>query len=297
MTQALSAQSSREAVLTGIACMCGAAGLFTIMDFLIKVMATSGYHTFQILFARSLFALIPVLWILQRAGGFRILRTRNPKLHVLRCLFGTISMICFFTAYKYLPVSGVVALGFSAPLFMTALSGVLGGDKVRLVHWLAVSAGFAGVLYIVQPGGDSFTLWSLLPVIGAFTYAIVSVLIRRIGNSEPSVVTVFYFTSFTTLLGAASLPFIGIWPTSFHDVAVMVGVGLIGGVAQVLMTRAFTLAPVSVVGPFDYTAMLWAVGIEAVVLGVLPTQAVVTGSAIVIASGLYILYREARVAK
>ncbi|MCK6442070.1 DMT family transporter [Elstera cyanobacteriorum] len=297
MTQALSAQSSREAVLTGIACMCGAAGLFTIMDFLIKVMATSGYHTFQILFARSLFALIPVLWILQRAGGFRILRTRNPKLHALRCLFGTISMICFFTAYKYLPVSGVVALGFSAPLFMTALSGVLGGDKVRLVHWLAVSAGFAGVLYIVQPGGDSFTLWSLLPVIGAFTYAIVSVLIRRIGNSEPSVVTVFYFTSFTTLLGAASLPFIGIWPTSFHDVAVMVGVGLIGGVAQVLMTRAFTLAPVSVVGPFDYTAMLWAVGIEAVVLGVLPTQAVVTGSAIVIASGLYILYREARVAK
>ncbi len=297
MTQALSAQSSREAVLTGIACMCGAAGLFTIMDFLIKVMATSGYHTFQILFARSLFALIPVLWILQRAGGFRILRTRNPKLHVLRCLFGTISMICFFTAYKYLPVSGVVALGFSAPLFMTALSGVLGGDKVQLVHWLAVSAGFAGVLYIVQPGGDSFTLWSLLPVIGAFTYAIVSVLIRRIGNSEPSVVTVFYFTSFTTLLGAASLPFIGIWPTSFHDVAVMVGVGLIGGVAQVLMTRAFTLAPVSVVGPFDYTAMLWAVGIEAVVLGVLPTQAVVTGSAIVIASGLYILYREARVAK
>ena len=297
MTQALSAQSSREAVLTGIACMCGAAGLFTIMDFLIKVMATSGYHTFQILFARSLFALIPVLWILQRAGGFRILRTRNPKLHALRCLFGTISMICFFTAYKYLPVSGVVALGFSAPLFMTALSGVLGGDKVRLVHWLAVSAGFAGVLYIVQPGGDSFTLWSLLPVIGAFTYAIVSVLIRRIGNSEPSVVTVFYFTSFTTLLGAASLPFIGIWPTSFYDVAVMVGVGLIGGVAQVLMTRAFTLAPVSVVGPFDYTAMLWAVGIEAVVLGVLPTQAVVTGSAIVIASGLYILYREARVAK
>lgn len=297
MTQALSAQSSREAVLTGIACMCGAAGLFTIMDFLIKVMATSGYHTFQILFARSLFALIPVLWILQRAGGLRILRTRNPKLHALRCLFGTISMICFFTAYKYLPVSGVVALGFSAPLFMTALSGVLGGDKVRLVHWLAVSAGFAGVLYIVQPGGDSFTLWSLLPVIGAFTYAIVSVLIRRIGNSEPSVVTVFYFTSFTTLLGAASLPFIGIWPTSFHDVAVMVGVGLIGGVAQVLMTRAFTLAPVSVVGPFDYTAMLWAVGIEAVVLGVLPTQAVVTGSAIVIASGLYILYREARVAK
>ncbi len=297
MTQALPTQSSREAVLTGIACMCGAAGLFTIMDFFIKVMATSGYHTLQILFARSLFALIPVLWVVQRAGGFRILRSRNPKLHILRCLFGTVSMICFFTAYKHLPVSGVVALGFSAPLFMTALSGVLGGDKVKLIHWLAVIAGFVGVLYIVQPGGDSFTLWSLFPIIGAFTYAIVSVLIRRIGNSEPSVVTVFYFTSFTTLLGIASLPFIGIWPTSFHDFAVMVGVGLIGGVAQVLMTKAFTLAPVSVVGPFDYTAMLWAVGIEAVVLGVLPTQAVVTGSAIVIASGLYILYREARVAK
>lgn len=297
MTQALSAQTSREAVLTGIACMCGASGLFTIMDFLIKVMATSGYHTFQILFARSLFALIPVLWVVQRSGGFRILRSRNPKLHALRCLFGAVSMICFFTAYKYLPVSGVVALAFSAPLFMTALSGVLGGDKVKLAHWLAVMAGFVGVLYIVQPGGDSFTLWSLLPVIGAFTYAIVSVLIRRIGNSEPSVVTVFYFTGFTTLLGAVALPFIGIWPASFHDFAVMVGVGLIGGVAQVLMTRAFTLAPVSVVGPFDYTAMLWAVGIEAIVLGVLPTQAVVTGSAIVIASGLYILYREARVAK
>lgn len=297
MTQALSAAPSREAVLTGIACMCGAAGLFTLMDFLIKVMATSGYHTLQILFARSLFALIPVLWIVQRAGGFRILRTKNPKLHLLRCLFGAVSMVCFFSAYKYLPVSGVVALGFSAPLFMTALSGVLGGDKVHLAHWLAVVAGFAGVLYIVQPGGDSFTIWSLLPVAGAFTYAIVSVLIRRIGSTEPAVVTVFYFTSFTTLLGTLSLPFIGIWPSDLRDFAVMVGIGLIGGVAQVLMTRAFTLAPVSVVGPFDYTAMLWAVAIEALILGILPTQTVVTGSAIVIASGLYILYREARVAK
>ena len=297
MAQVLSAQSSRDAVLTGIACMCGAAGLFTIMDFLIKIMATSGYHTFQILFARSLFAMIPVLWIVQRAGGFRILRTRNPKLHLLRCCFGAVSMICFFTAYKYLPVSGVVALGFSAPLFMTALSGVLGGDKVKLAHWFAVLVGFAGVLYIVQPGGDSFSLWSLLPIGGAMTYAVVSVLIRRIGSTEPAVVTVFYFTSFTTVLGLISLPFIGIWPQSVHDFAVMVGVGLIGGVAQVLMTRAFTLAPVSVVGPFDYTAMLWAVAIEALILGILPTEAVVTGSAIVIASGLYILYREARVAK
>jgi drug/metabolite transporter (DMT)-like permease len=157
--------------------------------------------------------------------------------------------------------------------------------------------GFAGVLYIVQPGGDSFSLWSLLPIGGAMTYAVVSVLIRRIGSTEPAVVTVFYFTSFTTVLGLLALPFIGMWPQSLHDLAVMVGVGLIGGVAQVLMTRAFTLAPVSVVGPFDYTAMLWAVAIEALVLGILPTEAVVTGSAIVIASGLYILYREARVAK
>jgi drug/metabolite transporter (DMT)-like permease len=297
MAQALSAPSSRDAVLTGIACMCGAAGLFTIMDFLIKIMATSGYHTFQILFSRSLFAMIPVLWLVQRAGGFRVLRTRNPKLHLMRCLFGSLSMVCFFTAYKYLPVSGVVALGFSAPLFMAALSGVLGGDRVTLAHWGAVLAGFIGVLYIVEPGGDDFSLWSLLPICGALTYAVVGVLIRKIGNTEPAVVTVFYFTSFTTVLGVISLPFIGTWPHSLYDFAVMIGVGLIGGVAQVLMTRAFTLAPVSVVGPFDYTAILWAVAIEALILGILPTEAVIIGSAIVIASGLYILYREAKVAK
>lgn len=296
MKQVLSAQQSRESVLTGIACICGAAGLFTIMDFLIKIMAMAGYHTFQILFARSFFAFIPVFWVVRQSGGIRILRCRTPIVHAGRCFFGTVSMLCFFIAYKYLPVSGVVALGFSAPLFMTILSGLMSEDKVRSAHWFAVIAGFVGVLYIVQPGSDSFSFWSLCAIAGAFTYAVVSILIRRIGSTEPSVVSVFYFTSFTTLLSLLSLPFIGRLPQNFHDFAVMVGVGLIGGVAQILMTRAFILAPVSVVGPFDYTAILWAVAIEALVLGIFPSLEVLVGSGIVIASGLYILYRETRVA-
>jgi drug/metabolite transporter (DMT)-like permease len=278
----------------GIGMMTGAVGLFTIMDFLVKELANRGYDTWQILFCRSLFALLPVMLVIARSGGLVLLKTRSPMFQLLRGVFGLTSMFCFFHAYKLLPITTVMALGFSAPLFMTALSVVLVGEKVGLHRWSAVIFGFAGVLVMLQPGADSFTTASFWGLAAAVTYALVTILIRRMAGAESSLTIVFYFTALTTLAGGVMLPFVGKMPASGMDAFLMVAIGLLGGLAQMLMTRAFTLAPVAVIGPFDYTAMLWAVLIELFLFAMTPAPHIVIGSVIVIASGLYILHRETR---
>lgn len=281
-----------SSTLRGIVLMCAAVLCFTVMDALIKHLA-GRYPTLQLVFARNVFALIPVIYPLMKGGGFKLLRTRRPVGHALRAVFGLISMCCFFYAYGQLELATVIAIGFSAPLFMTALSVPMLGEPVGWRRWTAVLVGFVGVLIMTRPGVGMLEASALIAVLGAFLYALVVVVIRKLGATEHPATIVLYFTFTSAMVSGAAMPFLWVTPT-LADWPFLIGTGLLGGIAQLTMTRAFMQAPVAVIAPFEYSSMLWAVTLGYFFWGEVPDRWVWAGTVIVVGSGLYILYRETR---
>src|SRR5262249_17502861 len=141
-----------------------------------------------------LFALLPLYFFVRQAGGLAILRTQRLSQHLLRSLGGVASMICLFLAYAYMPLADAMAISTSGPIFLTALSVPLLGERVGWRRWAAVLAGFIGILIITRPGSGVFGIAALLPLTGAFFYAIAMVQIRKLSSTEPPANIVFYFT-------------------------------------------------------------------------------------------------------
>lgn len=278
-------------ILHGIYYMLAAVLFFSCMDALIK-RASADYPTGQIIFFRNLFAFIPVIYFLRQAGGISVLRTHRARDHILRGIVGVTAMGLVFTAFKLLPLGEAVALTLAGPIFLTALSVPMLSEKVGLRRWSAVIAGFIGVLVMTRPGAGVFDPAALFALGGALFYALAMISIRWLSATEPAATTVFYFTLFATVVGALSLPFQ--WQSlTVVGFLLLAGIGLIGGIAQMAMTQAFRLAPASIVAPFEYLALVFAVGLGYLFWGEVPDAYILAGSAIVIASGLYILHREA----
>jgi drug/metabolite transporter (DMT)-like permease len=279
-------------VARAIASVVAAMLLFTVLDTMVKYLAAHGYSTWQLVFCRSLFSFVVILPLVRAQGGRRALVTRRPLDHLFRGAVGMAALWCWFYAYRNIPLADAYALSFSAPLFMTVLSVPMLREQVGRHRWSAVLVGLAGVLIMVQPGGGVFDLSALVVLLSAFLYALAIILLRGLGATETTLGTVFYFTLFCTVVSAASLPFTGRLPQSWGDAGLLVAIGLLGGVAQLFLTEAYRSAPVSIVAPFDYSAMLWAVLLGMAVFGERPGWPVLSGAAVVIASGLYILHRE-----
>jgi drug/metabolite transporter (DMT)-like permease len=276
--------------IRGIYAMLAAVLLFSCMDALIKH-AAADYPVGQIVFFRNLFAFIPVFYFVRQAGGPAVLRTRRLGGHVLRGIVGVTAMACVFTAFKLLPLGEAVALTLSGPIFLTALSVPLLGEKVGVRRWSAVAVGFVGVLVMTRPGSGVFDPVALFALFGALFYALAMISIRWLSSTEPAATTVFYFTLFATAAGAASLPFGWQTPTA-AGFLLLAGIGLIGGLAQMAMTEAFRLAPVSIIAPFEYLALVFAVGFGYLFWDEVPDAYIFGGAALVVAGGLYILHRE-----
>jgi drug/metabolite transporter (DMT)-like permease len=290
MTLPASSLPQAVRVLHGIYYMIAAVLLFSCMDALIK-RASADYPTGQIVFFRNLFAFIPVFYFLRQAGGIAVLRTKRPRDHILRGIAGVTAMGLVFTAFKLLPLAEAVALSLAGPIFLTALSVPMLGEKVGLRRWSAVIAGFIGVLVMTRPGAGVFDPTALFAVGGALFYALAMISIRWLSSTEPAASTVFYFTLFATAVGALSLPFQ--WQTpDVPGFLLLAGIGLIGGIAQMAMTQAFRLAPASIVAPFEYLALVFAVSLGYLFWSEVPDSYILAGSAIVVGSGLYILHRE-----
>jgi drug/metabolite transporter (DMT)-like permease len=283
--------AARPSVLSGIGLMVLSVLLFTTMDMLVKL-ASERFPIGQIVFARNFFAFLPVMIVISRSGGLAAIRTRNLMAHVFRGGIGVLSMACFFLSYSLLPLGEAVSLASSGPLFMTALSVPLLGEKVGLRRWSAVIVGFVGVLVMMRPGSGVFQPAALVAITAAFCYALAMTQVRRLSRSESSTAIVFYFTLLATLAGAASLPFDAVMPT-WSEMPLLVAIGLIGGVAQFTMTAAFRRTAVAIIAPFDYLGLVFAMTLGYLVWGDLPDVWLVTGAAIVVASGIYIVHREA----
>ncbi len=287
------APASTNTVSRGIASMLLAVAIFSCMDALIKWLSAS-YPTIEIVFFRSSFAFLPLLPALLR-GGRAALRTRRPLTQAGRAGLGLISMFGFFYCFRMMPLADVFGIAFSAPIFVTALSVPMLGEKVGIRRWSAVVVGFAGVLVMLRPDAGVLASASWIALFATVLYALGQIFVRDLTKTETTICIVFYVTLTTTTVSAIAMPFVWVMPGP-ADAVLLAAIGILGGLAQLAFTRAFRLAPAAVVSPFDYTGLLYAGVIGYYVWGDVPTATFLAGAAIVMASGLYILYRETKLA-
>lgn len=274
----------------GVVCMIGAVLGFSISAAMTKWLARD-YSISQLMFTRAVLCMIFVLAVAHFQGQRTIWRTERIGAHALRAIFGLTGMAGIYVCYWLLPITDATAINLSAPIFATALSVPLLREVVGIRRWAAVLIGFIGVLVMVRPGTEAFEPTYLIAIATAAIAGLVANTIRQIGRTEGSMTIVFYFMAFSTIVTAPTLLFN--WRTpDLVDLGLLLAFGIAGTAGQILMTQAYSSAPVSVVAPLEYTALPWAAIIGFTVWGEVLTVWTLVGSALVIASGLYILHRE-----
>ena len=283
--------------LTGVAFKVLSAFLFTVMSALIKLVGDV-FPTGQIVFARSFFALIPVIVMLAWRRELELaVRTRRPGAHIQRAVVGVTTMFGSFAALAYLPLPDVTAIGYASPLITVILAVVLLKERVRIYRWTAVCVGLIGVLIVLWPylGGGARSgreaMGALLALTAAAGAALAMIQVRRLTATEHTSTIVFYFSAFSALIGLATLPFGWIVPTG-AQAALLVAIGLLGGVAQLFLTESYRHADASLIAPFEYTTILWATVLGYAMFGDVPSRLVAVGSGVVIAAGIFVIFRE-----
>jgi drug/metabolite transporter (DMT)-like permease len=251
------------------------------------------YSPIQILFLRSLLALPVVVVVVMAIGGRRALYTAHGGIHLVRGAINVISASFFYLGLQALPLAETTAIAFSAPLFVTALSVWVLKEKVDRKRWLAVAAGFAGVLIIVQPGGSSFQMAALYPLATAALYAIMMLTARAIGAAESAITTMLYIVLGQLVFSSIAMPIF--WePVTLSHFPFFAGIALCSTLGLSFITQGFRIGPASVVAPFDYTGLLWATLLGWWLWQETPGMQDALGAAFIVGSGLYIAWRATR---
>ena len=289
--------ASLDRPVTGIMLRLAAAAMLALMFALVKLTAARGVHIVESLFYRQAFALPFVLCWAALGPGFASLRTSRIGTHATRMVIGLGAMTLNFLGMTMLPLAEATVIGFAVPLFATVLAALFLGEKVGRYRISAVLIGFIGVLVVMRP--DSAAMHStgaLIALAGAVATASVTIFIRQLGTTEATTTTVFWFTASSLI----PLSLLMVFFARVHDPltwALLVGIGVTGGIAQLLLTGALRFAPVAVVLPMDYTGLIWASLMGWLLFAALPVPATLIGAPIIIASGLAILWREHRLGK
>ncbi|MCP5149799.1 MAG: DMT family transporter [Ectothiorhodospiraceae bacterium] len=273
----------------GIAWMVLATALFATQDTIGKYL-TQSYPVPQVIWARFAFHLLFALLMVasHREGS---LRSRRPGLQLLRSVFMLVANGLFLFAVRSMALVDASALLFVGPLFVTALSVPLLGERVGPRRWAAVAVGFAGAMVIIRPGPTILQSVAILPVLGAFSFALYQIATRVLSRSDPPLTTLFYTALVGTVVTTAALP----WHWQPPDVAgwvLLASLGSMGALSQLALIKAIQSAPLTVVVPFNYLTLVWATTFGYLVFGDLPDSATVLGAVIIAGSGLYVLHRE-----
>ncbi len=275
----------------GIASILLAVLFFAIVDATAKWLGRD-YEPAQIVFLRYVFGLLPVVAFVWRGGGLSALRTRRPGLHALRALLVFVALFTFFSGLRRMPLAEAIAIAFTAPLFITALSAPLLAEPVGVRRWAAVLIGFMGALVMVRPGAAGFRVEALWILAAALSFALAMLLTRRMTRSETNVAMLAYTTLGAGLAGLPLMPFLWRAPAG-GDIWLFGLIGLVGGTAAYFVIAAYRNAPAAVVAPFEYTALVWGAILGWILWREQPEPLVWTGAAIIMLSGLYITHREA----
>lgn len=281
-----------DTILKGVGLRLLAVMLLSTMTALVKLAESRGATLPETMFWRQLAALPVVLAFVAAGPGLGSLRTRRFRGHLARSVVGGIGMIFTLGAVIVLPLAEATSFQFTVPIFATILGATLLREPTGLHRWAAVLVGFVGVLIVAQPGsGSHVTLFgAMVGLLAALFVSIVSILLRQL-RDEPSGTTVFYFTTLTLV----PLSIAYFLTARAHDPltwAVLVAVGLVGGAGQIALTAALRHAPVGVVVPMDYSGLIWATLYGWLLFSALPTPMTWIGAPVIIASGLYIVWRE-----
>jgi drug/metabolite transporter (DMT)-like permease len=265
--------------------------LFSMMDASVKWLGDT-YPTSQIMLFRCTVALVPVLVIVALRGGIGILRTQQKKLHMLRSLMGVSAMGLAFHAFSLMPLAEAVSILHTAPLFMTALSVLLLRETVGIRRWSAVVIGFVGMLLVVRPGAGMLDSGSLYMLGAAFMIGCTTILIRHLGRIDDPVCITFYFTVTGVIASLLGMLWQGWISPPAGDLALLMLVGLLGGMAQYLMTLSYQHLAIGIVSPLKYLTIVFSGVIAYLVWSEIPDLQSLTGIAIIVTSGLYTLHRE-----
>ncbi|NKW91072.1 DMT family transporter [Rhodobacteraceae bacterium R_SAG9] len=286
--------------LKGIAFKITAIALFSVMAALIKATADD-VPAGEAVFFRSFFAMFVIFgWLIQRGEMPQGLRVKNGMGHVWRGVIGTTAMAMNFAALGLLPLPEVTAIGFATPLMIVIFAAMFLGEEVRAFRLTAVGIGLIGVTVVLWPRLTIFdadqasamaTVGVMLVLGSAVFAALAQIHIRRLVQTDQTSAIVFYFSLTASCLSLLTIPFGWVVPT-WEQAAMLIGAGLIGGVAQIMLTSSYRFAPASVVAPFDYVAILFAILIGYVWFSEVPTAQMLIGASIVIAAGILIIWRE-----
>ncbi len=282
----------RDHVPRGIGCMVLATIMFSTASALTK-WQVGIYPVGEVVFSRSISSLVVCGAVMLPMTGLSVFATRRPFDHLARGLSQATSQTLFALAFTLMPLAGAVSINFSAPLFAALVSIVWLRERAGFARWAALLIGFVGVLIVTNPGKNSFTLGALYALGNAVMYGSVTVAVRGMTKTESAntliiwqLATIAFFHSFLLLFGWR-------WPAPV-DALMMFGSGFANAIGQYFWTQSLRLAPATAVAPFYYLMLVWAVGFGFFIWGDVPSAGLLAGSAIVVASGFFLFWREAR---
>jgi len=279
----------RNATLAGIGLMSLGVFLFCINDAIGKWLVAT-YPVGEFLAVRSgatLLLLAPFIW---RVGRAVFIGAPHPGLQLLRMALGTTEVALFFWAIVHLPLADAITFYLAGPIYVTALSALLLGEKVGWRRWLAVLTGFGGVLIALRPSAATLTWPALIALTGSIAFALLMIVTRMLRDTHDIVLMTSQMSG-TFALGAATTPFAWVTPSIF-DLTFLIAIGVISIGAQFSINRSLKLAPASLVVPYQYSMLVWAILFGYVGFGDVPDAFMLAGSAIIIGAGLYIFHRE-----
>ena len=262
---------------------------FSVMDLIVKW--SENYPLGEVLFFRGFFGLFPIIFLIPRDRLKDFYKTKRSGLHFLRCFVGLIALTSIFIALRNLPLATVVSISFAAPIFTTIMSIFFLSEKVGIYRWLAVIVGFVGIIIITQPGLSVLNIYYIYPIIFCLGLSYVAIAIRQLSTSEPVWLISLYFSASITVLGLISLPFGWVMP-SLKDFILLSLVGVLGGVANLLLSQSYKLSEVSLVTPLKYLTLIFGIIFGYLIWDEVPTILTLFGSVLVILSSVIIFRRE-----
>ena len=282
----------QERIPQAILYMVAAGAIFSFSSAASKWLVAT-YPVGEVLFSRVFVSLIFFSAFALPTRGLAVLHTRRPTAHVLRSMSQFTSQTLLLIAFSMMPLASATAINFSAPLFATLASIVFLKETVGPARWAALIIGFAGVLIVTSPGSDTFQIGALYALGNSLLFGTVTVGVRGMTTTESVKTLTMYQLIWLSIFYGMTLPFFFVMPT-WSDMPLIVANGVCNLLGQYWWTRSIHLAPTSAVVPFQYLSLIWAMIAGFAVWGDVPTVGLLVGSAIVIGSGLFLLWRETR---
>lgn len=285
------AHKQRRHRMIGIALMCGAVASFAVLDAAAKYL-NGHMDTLQVVWARYASAFVLTLIISNPMTHPGLMRTGRPVLQLLRSALLLGSTLFNFLAFRYLQLDQALSILFSTPFIVAILAGPFLGEWIGWRRWLAILVGFAGVLLVTRPGHGGIHWAALYSVASALCYSVYIIATRVLSRSDSSETTLFYSNLVGVFAMMPVLPFVWSMPDNWFLIFLMAVFGAFGSFGHYLLIVGHRLAPASILAPFMYTQLVWAVLLGFLIFGDVPNNWTLAGAAVVVASGLYLLYRE-----